>query len=51
MRAKPHTKPLLMAQSLFEAKAITISQLPLAQRLIAEHFLWLYKSLDCISNL
>ncbi|WP_375294946.1 hypothetical protein [Helicobacter pylori] len=24
------TKPLLMAQSLFEAKAITISQLPLA---------------------
>ncbi|RVY83401.1 hypothetical protein ECE49_00825 [Helicobacter pylori] len=30
LRAKPHTKPLLMAQSLFEAKAITISQLPLA---------------------
>ncbi|WP_367696354.1 hypothetical protein [Helicobacter pylori] len=29
LRAKPHTKPLLMAQSLFEAKAITISQLPL----------------------
>ncbi|WP_001042835.1 hypothetical protein [Helicobacter pylori] len=27
LRAKPHTKPLLMAQSLFEAKAITISQL------------------------
>ncbi|MGN8477835.1 hypothetical protein ACR9MO_01075 [Helicobacter pylori] len=23
----------------------------LAQRLIAEHFLWLYKSLDFISNL
>ncbi|WRE78561.1 hypothetical protein KVD39_00235 [Helicobacter pylori] len=30
LRAKPHTKPLLMAQSLFEAKAITISQLSLA---------------------
>lgn len=30
LRAKPHTKTLLMAQSLFEAKAITISQLPLA---------------------
>ncbi len=30
LRAKPHTKPLLMAQSLFEAKTITISQLPLA---------------------
>lgn len=31
LRAKPHTKPLLMAQILFEAKAITtISQLSLA---------------------
>ncbi|WP_181372101.1 hypothetical protein [Helicobacter pylori] len=30
LRAKSHTKPLLMAQSLFEAKTITISQLPLA---------------------
>ncbi|WP_232260170.1 hypothetical protein [Helicobacter pylori] len=27
LRAKPHTKPLLMAQSLFEAKTITILQL------------------------
>ncbi len=25
LRAKPHTKPLLMAQSLFETKTITIS--------------------------
>ncbi|WP_208351348.1 hypothetical protein [Helicobacter pylori] len=30
IESEAHTKPLLMAQSLFEAKAITISQLPLA---------------------
>ncbi len=29
IESEAHTKPLLMAQSLFEAKAITISQLPL----------------------
>ncbi|WP_254697081.1 hypothetical protein [Helicobacter pylori] len=29
LESEAYTKPLLMAQSLFEAKAITISQLPL----------------------